>query len=66
MSPGSDLCIKYDIENFKRFPNVFIDGEMCVMTEKIHGTWSQVILFFSQIFVKKKKKKINFNFNFTL
>jgi RNA ligase (TIGR02306 family) len=33
--------IKYDIENFRRFPNVFQDGEEVVFTEKLHGTWVQ-------------------------
>lgn len=27
-----------DIENFKNFPNVFKEGEIVVITEKIHGT----------------------------
>lgn len=31
--------IKYDIENFKRYPNVIKDGDEVVFTEKIHGTW---------------------------
>ena len=35
---GSGRVIKYDIENFKRFPDVFEAGEMVVMTEKCHGT----------------------------
>jgi RNA ligase (TIGR02306 family) len=33
--------IKYDIENFRKFPNVFQDGEEVVFTEKLHGTWAQ-------------------------
>lgn len=31
--------IKYDIENFKKYPNVIEEGEQVVFTEKIHGTW---------------------------
>ena len=31
--------IKYDIENWKKYPDVIEDGEHVVMTEKIHGTW---------------------------
>lgn len=37
---GSGRVIKYDIENFKRFPDVFEAGEMVVMTEKCHGTFA--------------------------
>jgi RNA ligase (TIGR02306 family) len=31
--------LKYDIENLKKFPNVLVEGEEVVMTEKLHGTW---------------------------
>lgn len=30
---------KYDIENIKRFPDIFQDGEEVYITEKLHGTW---------------------------
>jgi len=30
---------KYDIENIKRFPDIFQDGEEVSFTEKLHGTW---------------------------
>lgn len=33
---------KYDIENFKRHPDVLEDAEEVVMTEKIHGTFCMV------------------------
>lgn len=33
------MTLGYDIENFKRFPNILVEGEDVVMTEKIHGTW---------------------------
>ena len=33
---------KYDIENFKRHPDVLNDAEEVVMTEKIHGTFCMV------------------------
>jgi RNA ligase (TIGR02306 family) len=37
--PHDGRFVKYtDIENFKRYPDVFKDGEMVVITEKIHGT----------------------------
>ena len=32
--------LTYDIENIKRHPDVFEDGEEVSITEKIHGTWS--------------------------
>lgn len=31
--------LKYDIENIKRFPHVFQEGELVQVTEKLHGTW---------------------------
>ena len=31
--------LKYDIENFKKYPSILQEGEPVVMTEKIHGTW---------------------------
>lgn len=36
---GTHLTVSYDIENFKKFPDVLVDGEDVVMTEKIHGTF---------------------------
>lgn len=39
---GPDRCMKYDIENFKAFPEVLQANEPVVFTEKIHGTWCQV------------------------
>ena len=30
---------KYDIENIKKYPDMFKLGEQVVITEKIHGTW---------------------------
>lgn len=41
---GSSLTIKYDIENLKNFPDVFSDGDDVVFTEKLHGTWCQIML----------------------
>lgn len=34
-------CINYDIQNLRNHPDVFEDGEEVVMTEKLHGTFSQ-------------------------
>lgn len=31
--------LKYDIENFKKYPDVLREGESVVFTEKVHGTW---------------------------
>jgi len=33
------LTIKYDIENYKKWPDVLQASEEVVFTEKIHGTW---------------------------
>lgn len=32
--------VKYDIENFKRYPDVLQKGEEVYITEKLHGTWA--------------------------
>lgn len=34
------MTLKYDIENFKKYPDVIEEGEDVIMTEKIHGTWA--------------------------
>lgn len=39
---GLERCMRYDIENFKRYPDVLEDGEPVVITEKLHGTWCQL------------------------
>ena len=39
---GLDRCMRYDIENFKAYPEVLVPGEAVVFTEKIHGTWCQI------------------------
>ena len=39
---GLDRCMRYDIENFKAYPEVLQPGEAVVFTEKIHGTWAQI------------------------
>lgn len=33
------MTIKYDIENYKKWPDILLEGEDVVMTEKLHGTW---------------------------
>lgn len=37
---GGHRTIAYDIENFKKHPDLFLDGEEVVFTEKLHGTWT--------------------------
>lgn len=37
---GEEYTLKYDIENFKKFPDVIAEGEMVQLTEKLHGTFS--------------------------
>lgn len=37
---GGNRTLKYDIENFKKFPDLFALGEQVVMTEKLHGTFA--------------------------
>lgn len=41
-SAGQDRTLKYDIENFKRFPHILEEGEEVVFTEKLHGTWCMI------------------------
>lgn len=36
---GSRRCLKYDIQNWKNYPEVLQDDEEVVFTEKIHGTF---------------------------
>lgn len=40
MSVGTHRTMKYDIENYKKYPDVFQDGELVVFTEKLHGTFA--------------------------
>lgn len=32
--------LNYDIENIKKFPTTIPEGEMVLITEKLHGTWT--------------------------
>ncbi|MGY0062679.1 RNA ligase (ATP) [Streptomyces sp. LZ34] len=38
VAPAPDLMPWIDIENLKRYPDVFEDGEAVAVTEKLHGT----------------------------
>jgi len=59
---GSDKTIKYDIENFKNYPNIFQENEQVVFTEKLHGTFCCMALLpkkfqhpeYGQFFVTSK------------
>lgn len=42
MSVGGNRTLHYDIENVKKFPEVFKDGEEVVICEKIHGSNCQI------------------------
>lgn len=37
---ASGKTIKYDIENWKKYPNIIQEDEDVVFTEKLHGTWT--------------------------
>lgn len=39
---GTFNTVAYDIENVKKYPNVLVDGEEVVMTEKLHGTFTGI------------------------
>lgn len=38
----SSIPVKFDIENIKKYPDVFVEGEEVEFTEKIHGTFCQI------------------------
>ena len=40
MSVGGHRTLKYDIENLRKLPDLLLDGEQVVMTEKLHGTFA--------------------------
>jgi RNA ligase (TIGR02306 family) len=46
---GMEHTVKYDIENFKAFPNALMEGEDVVFTEKIHGTFAMFVLLPNKI-----------------
>jgi len=41
---GAENTISYDVENFRAFPDVLVDGEEVVFTEKVHGTCMLAVL----------------------
>lgn len=40
---GRDVTYSFDIENIKKYPKAFVEGEDVVFTEKLHGTYCQLI-----------------------
>jgi len=36
---GQEYTLKYDIENIQKFPDIFDEGELVSITEKLHGTF---------------------------
>ena len=51
-APG--YTVRYDIENIKKFPDVLVDGEDVVVTEKIHGVQCQMGMHRGEPFVASK------------
>lgn len=41
---GTHVGVNYDIENIKNFPDVFVDSEEVQVTEKLHGTFCQIVV----------------------
>jgi RNA ligase (TIGR02306 family) len=41
---GQHIGVNYDVENIKNHPNVFIEGEIVQVTEKLHGTNCQICI----------------------
>lgn len=39
---GQALTVPFDIENFKKYPDILVPGEEVVFTEKLHGTFCGV------------------------
>lgn len=39
---GERNTVRYDIENWKKYPDAIPDGLPVVFTEKIHGTWTMI------------------------
>ena len=46
--------LNYDIENIKKFPDLFQPGERVVVTEKLHGTWACLGMYDGEPIVTSK------------
>lgn len=42
LGPDINVTIKYDFDDIKKNPDMFVDGEEVIITEKIHGTLLQI------------------------
>ena len=51
---ASGQTIKFDIEPFKLYPDLFSEDEQIVLTEKIHGTWTCLGLYENKPIVASK------------
>ena len=49
-----DGLIKYDIENIQNYPNVLVENEEVVMTEKLHGTLCRITVHKDEILISSK------------
>ena len=39
---ATGMTVHYDVENVRKYPDLLVDGEEVIMTEKLHGTQCQV------------------------
>ena len=42
VEPMPDSTLAYDVESWQKFPDLFRDGDIVILTEKIHGTFCGV------------------------
>lgn len=40
---GTSITVNYDIENIKKYPDIFAEGELVQVTGKLHGTFTQLV-----------------------
>lgn len=45
--------VKFDIENIKNYPDIIVEKEDVVLTEKLHGTFTQIV-FLPRRFIEKE------------
>lgn len=55
---GTSIGVNYDIEDIKNYPNVLIEGEDVVITDKLHGTNLQAVWLNPDI-ASKYKEELN-------
>ena len=41
---GTELTVAFDVEDWKRWPDVFEEGEDVIFTEKLHGTFTGIAI----------------------